>query len=220
MSDVSKLNFGDNGGDRNVKDAVAREKLTVVDPSSGSGLIQFGVDANGNYGYKKVGADTVTPFKTNEGSNNLTIGVGAYTPGGSSISNLQLYIDDMCIEYFNAYRIFRVYEKGVLSVDINYNSVNDVNNLFNQYIPDKAKEYFTFSFPPASDTHCNFIMQVNKQLVGFNYLYDANNIYDKSKITFNQNDYVRIYPREWKAETRTPTIISSTNGVSTFVILL
>lgn len=62
MSDVSKLNFGDNGGDRNVKDAIAREKLTVIDPTEGEGLITFGVDANGNYGYKKVGADTVTPF--------------------------------------------------------------------------------------------------------------------------------------------------------------
>lgn len=66
MSDVSKLNFGDNGGNRNIKDAVAREKLTVVDPSAGQGMIQFGVDAQGNYGYKKVGADTVIPFKSGE----------------------------------------------------------------------------------------------------------------------------------------------------------
>lgn len=42
-------------------------KLTVVDPDEGSGLITFGVDADGNYGYKKVGADTVTPFKSGGG---------------------------------------------------------------------------------------------------------------------------------------------------------
>lgn len=66
MADVSVINFGDNI-DRDVKDAVIREKMTVVDPSAGAGLITFGVDANGNYGYKKVGADTVTPFKTGGG---------------------------------------------------------------------------------------------------------------------------------------------------------
>lgn len=40
--------------------------LMVTDPIEGEGLITFGVDANGNYGYKKVGADTVTPFKANK----------------------------------------------------------------------------------------------------------------------------------------------------------
>ena len=32
--------------------------------SSRLGGLRFGVDAEGNYGYKKVGADTVIPFKT------------------------------------------------------------------------------------------------------------------------------------------------------------
>ena len=31
--------------------------------NSNMGGVRFGVDANGNYGYKKVGADTVIPFK-------------------------------------------------------------------------------------------------------------------------------------------------------------
>lgn len=71
MADISKLNL--TGTDMNIKDAVVREKLTVVDPTEGSGLITFGVDANGNYGYKKVGADTVTPFLSGAGGNaNLT----------------------------------------------------------------------------------------------------------------------------------------------------
>ncbi len=65
MSEISKLNL--TGTDLDIKDSIARQKLTVVDPSEGEGLITFGVDANGNYGYKKVGADTVTPFKSGGG---------------------------------------------------------------------------------------------------------------------------------------------------------
>ena len=72
MADISKLNL--TGSDLDIKDSVARQKLTVVDPSEGEGLITFGVDSNGNYGYKKVGADTVTPFKTS-------------TPSAPTISN-------------------------------------------------------------------------------------------------------------------------------------
>lgn len=60
MADISKLNL--TGTDLDIKDSTARAKLTVIDPTAGEGLITFGVDANGNYGYKKVGADTVTPF--------------------------------------------------------------------------------------------------------------------------------------------------------------
>ena len=41
--------------------------LVVSDPNEGNGLISFGVDSSGNYGYKKVGADTVIPFKTSDG---------------------------------------------------------------------------------------------------------------------------------------------------------
>ena len=50
-------------------DTVAEEIDTINDSlevtdSGTTANIRFGVDANGNYGYKKVGADTVTPFKT------------------------------------------------------------------------------------------------------------------------------------------------------------
>ena len=96
MSDVSKLNFGDNGGDRNVKDAVAREKLTVIDPTAGQGLITFGVDANGNYGYKKVGADTVTPFKTGGGGFtgcDITSHTGSTQRSITTTSGLRYYFD-------------------------------------------------------------------------------------------------------------------------------
>lgn len=73
MADINKLNLNDT--DYNIKDATAREKLTVIDPTAGEGLITFGVDANGNYGYKKVGADTVTPFLTG-GSSDITALLG------------------------------------------------------------------------------------------------------------------------------------------------
>lgn len=70
MADISKINPDGGPGAYDLKDAVARQKLTVIDPTEGEGLITFGVDANGNYGYKKVGADTVTPFKTGGGDLN------------------------------------------------------------------------------------------------------------------------------------------------------
>lgn len=54
----------------NVKDAAAREAIANLDTvklaseGGASGSIRFGVDGDGNYGYYKAGADTVTPFKT------------------------------------------------------------------------------------------------------------------------------------------------------------
>lgn len=54
----------------NLKDAAAREAIanlnTVKLASEGgaSGSIRFGVDGEGNYGYYKAGADTVTPFSS------------------------------------------------------------------------------------------------------------------------------------------------------------
>lgn len=36
----------------------------VITAALANGNISFGIDANGNYGYKKAGADTVTPFKS------------------------------------------------------------------------------------------------------------------------------------------------------------
>jgi len=42
-----------------------------VEMASSAGAIRFGVDGDGNYGYIKVGADTVTPFKNPTGNVNL-----------------------------------------------------------------------------------------------------------------------------------------------------
>lgn len=58
QGDVSTLR-----SDVSTLSTVVGNSLDVTDPDEGAGVIKFGVDANGNYGYKKVGADTVTPFK-------------------------------------------------------------------------------------------------------------------------------------------------------------
>ena len=67
MSDISKINPNNGMNVYDLKDSVCRTALTVSDPTEGDGVITFGVDADGNYGYKKVGADTVTPFKSGSG---------------------------------------------------------------------------------------------------------------------------------------------------------
>lgn len=68
-----------------------KSTLMVVDPTAGSGLITFGVDANGNYGYKKVGADTVTPFKS--GDNKVkSFSCAGISNSGSSTTNLREFM--------------------------------------------------------------------------------------------------------------------------------
>lgn len=67
MSDISKINPNSGLNVYDLKDSICRTALTVSDPTEGDGIITFGVDADGNYGYKKVGADTVTPFKSGSG---------------------------------------------------------------------------------------------------------------------------------------------------------
>lgn len=145
MSDVSKLNFGDNGGDRNVKDAVAREKLTVVDPTAGEGLITFGVDANGNYGYKKVGADTVTPFKTGgDTEHDEIMWIDSVTASGETdathlrvfalrYKNKRVYID---VDSANTVRIIWNEYNGLETVLSDYGSFNlsEANTKLNDFL--------------------------------------------------------------------------------------
>ena len=148
MSDVSKLNFGDNGGDRNVKDAVAREKLTVVDPTAGEGLITFGVDANGNYGYKKVGADTVTPFKTGGDSEHDEIMFidSATASGESNATHLRLFT----LRYKNK----RVY--------IDTNSAKTVRIIWNEYngLETVLSNYGNFNLSEANTKLNDFLSPI------------------------------------------------------------
>ena len=43
-------------------------EVKLANQGSSVNAIRFGIDADGNYGYYKVGADTVTPFKTGDGN--------------------------------------------------------------------------------------------------------------------------------------------------------
>ena len=53
----------------------------VITGALANGNIRFGIDAGGNYGYIKAGADTVTPFKNPTGTKSDTYTAnGTYTP--------------------------------------------------------------------------------------------------------------------------------------------
>ena len=54
----------DVSGAVNELNSALSDKANVSLLTSGNDHFQFGVDSNGNYGYIKAGADTVTPFKT------------------------------------------------------------------------------------------------------------------------------------------------------------
>lgn len=69
-----------------------KNELNSVNDSLGG--IQFGIDENGNYGYIKAGADSVTPFS---GVNVLHIGGLYYYYTGYDYMNL--YDNDEYIEY-------------------------------------------------------------------------------------------------------------------------
>ena len=59
------------------------------------GGIKFGIDENGNYGYKKAGADTVTPFKT-------VYKLGTFSSETAQNLNISQYnvesVDDVIVE--------------------------------------------------------------------------------------------------------------------------
>lgn len=52
---------------------------------TGEGSIRFGVDSNGNYGYLKEGADTVTPFKSGSALTPATL-VRVFTESGNQVT--------------------------------------------------------------------------------------------------------------------------------------
>lgn len=54
-------------------------EVKLANQGSSINAIRFGIDANGNYGYYKVGADTVTPFKTGELGNGFPYRITTFT---------------------------------------------------------------------------------------------------------------------------------------------
>ena len=64
----------------------------IIDGVGNGGVslpFRFGIDENGNYGYYKVGADTVTPFKTGDGNS-----YGVYI---SKVDRVNKTLDDFII---------------------------------------------------------------------------------------------------------------------------
>lgn len=61
--------------------------VTITDDSITE--IKFGVDANGNYGYYKAGADTLTPFKSG-GSGGEEIISGEFTSAGTRMGTVHI----------------------------------------------------------------------------------------------------------------------------------
>lgn len=77
------------------------------------GGIKFGQDENGNYGYYKVGADTVTPFKSFNGEFQIITWTMSNSASNLSVLNLKGFSDTP-----------------------NYVSVSAVNNVWMDFIYD------------------------------------------------------------------------------------
>lgn len=50
-----------------LKDLIVETDNKIIETDNKFGELRFGIDSDGNYGYYKVGADTITPFKTEGG---------------------------------------------------------------------------------------------------------------------------------------------------------
>lgn len=78
------------------------QSLTDVVLSLANGKIKFGIDASGNYGYIKDGADTVIPFK------NTSIDTITLYPSGYSATNTTQYTADKDCVFFAYVRISKI----------------------------------------------------------------------------------------------------------------
>lgn len=69
------------------------KKTDITAKTDGTSLseIKFGVDDDGNYGYYKAGADSVTPFKTGDGGE----GIFPVNPSDTSKYNAWIETDDI-----------------------------------------------------------------------------------------------------------------------------
>ena len=78
-----------------------------IPQNSNLGGIRFGVDEEGNYGYKKVGADTVTPFKSGD-SNVYFLGKGTTFNIKTLFPEIyqQLTIDNFICQLVDSYNTY------------------------------------------------------------------------------------------------------------------
>ena len=65
QGDIVGLDYIKAATDNNLKNKVPEAKA-VKELNNSLGGIKFGIDSDGNYGYIKAGADTVTPFSNNQ----------------------------------------------------------------------------------------------------------------------------------------------------------
>ncbi|HBV82340.1 MAG TPA: hypothetical protein DEB74_06010 [Lachnospiraceae bacterium] len=92
-NEVDALDARTESVENDVAEILAKRYLQASDVWEGTNNFKFGVDADGNYGYYKAGADTVTPFKTGGGDiyisqNRITIhGVGGTVIKGVKVTN-------------------------------------------------------------------------------------------------------------------------------------
>ena len=79
-----------------------------IPQNSNLGGIRFGVDKDGNYGYKKVGADTVTPFKSGD-SNVYFLGKGTTFNIKTLFPEIyqQLTIDNFICQLVDSYNSYQ-----------------------------------------------------------------------------------------------------------------
>ena len=95
------------------------------------GGITFGVDDEGNYGYIKAGADTVTPFKTGGGPITLYAQLYTYANGGTHVDHA--YYTIPCAGY-KKLTVKSITSAGNGGYPKNYDiSINDLTNA-NNYI--------------------------------------------------------------------------------------
>jgi hypothetical protein len=123
--------------------------LTVTDNEGNSGNIRFAVDENGNYGYKKVGADTVTPFKS----------------GGSGLDG-NLIISDTDISEGDTLASGTTYIFTTPNVDIVYNvELLDINTIDFTKTSFNASETYTIIMNDAvSNLKQGDIITINNDL--------------------------------------------------------
>lgn len=200
-SDVSLVTTGEKYTWNNKADSSSvttlTNKLTVVDPDEGSGLITFGVDANGNYGYKKVGADTVTPFLTGGGGKeseilNIYLTYMASSPGpargylySARIINLFYQID---IGYVNASNL------SLTITDRFTNTVIYTGNVTYNNIQTILQDYFTLFEISCeyANTYPNGFMLYIKVLKNSYYSWSTGsvNVITASPHTGDANNYL------------------------------
>lgn len=150
----------------------------------------FGIDANGNYGYKKLGADTVTPFlkptslQTSShyiNNPNTTLSMTSF-PGYTGSPNVKYYFLFRSRETSETYNVkpyvgyldsSGAFKTAVLTY-VNVNSIND-SNLLNVY-RFLGSDCLVYSYTPSAIIKmCILYGQVGPYHVNHGIIYISNN---------------------------------------------